>query len=133
MSKGPRPMLLSGRLLARTAWVRRRPTQRLTNFVRDRHWPSTHPTRPRLLPLRDGPGGRGVPVRVAEEPEPVAAIPGMSDFAARWLFGDGVAEGTPFAGGAAVPAEQVGESPSFLATRGGAPAKQGPAPAKQEF
>ncbi len=41
---------------------------------------------------------------------PVAAAAGMSDFAARWMFGDGAVEGTPFAGGAAADYER----PSFL-------------------
>jgi hypothetical protein len=38
----------------------------------------------------------------------------MSEFAARWLFGDGKVEGIPFASGAAVPREQAGRLPSFL-------------------
>jgi hypothetical protein len=56
------------------------------------------------------------------ESPPASAVAGMSDFAARWLFGDGQVEGTPFASGAAVPREQAGQLPSFLAARGRSPA-----------
>src|SRR6185437_168103 len=49
-------------------------------------------------------------VKPAAAAAPVIAGVGLSDFAARWMFGDGVAEGTPFAGGAAADYER----PEFL-------------------
>src|SRR5436190_7085148 len=44
--------------------------------------------------------------------QPVQAPSGFSEFAARWLFGDGQVEGVPFAGAATVGS--MGERPSFL-------------------
>jgi hypothetical protein len=58
--------------------------------------------------------------------EAMPRLPGMSDFAAQWLFGDGEAGGTPFVGGAAVPAEKAGQPPPFLASRPSPQAAQAP-------
>ena len=67
--------------------------------------------------------GRSIGRQAASAPAaaPEAALPrppGMSEFAARWIFGDGPAEGIPIAGEAAMP-ELAGESekPSFLLDR----------------
>ena len=67
--------------------------------------------------------GRSIGRQTASAPAaaPEAALPrppGMSEFAARWIFGDGPAEGIPIAGEAAMP-ELAGESekPSFLLDR----------------
>jgi hypothetical protein len=63
------------------------------------------PRRPTLAP----PSRAGAP---AENPA------GLSDFAVRWMFGDGVAEGTPFAGGAGADYDR----PSFLPGESAEPA-----------
>ena len=58
---------------------------------------------------------RAVPEAAAELPRP----PGMSEFAARWIFGDGPAEGIPIAGESAI-ADLVPvptERPSFIVDR----------------
>ncbi len=66
------------------------------------------------------------PVVAAAAAAPVAAA-GLSEFASRWMFGDGVAEGVPFAGGAAA---EYGR-PSFLEDSGdAAPAALPPSPAR---
>ena len=57
--------------------------------------------------------GRATAARpvVPEVPRP----PGMSEFAARWIFGDGPPEGIPLHGEAALANISTGERPSFLA------------------
>jgi hypothetical protein len=52
------------------------------------------------------------PARAAEA-APVLP-PGMSEFAARWIFEDGPAEGTPFAGGASIGEDDAMRPPAFL-------------------
>jgi hypothetical protein len=46
----------------------------------------------------------------AAQARPAQNPAGLSDFATRWMFGDGVAEGVPFAGGAGAEYDR----PSFL-------------------
>jgi hypothetical protein len=62
---------------------------------------------------------RGRSIGRAAAARPVAAElprpPGMSEFAARWIFGDGPAEGIPLHGEAALANITTGERPSFLA------------------
>ncbi len=91
----------------------------------------------RRRPKRLAVSRRLAPRRVYAPPAPSAQAPGsgLSDFAARWMFGDGVAEGTPFAGGAAV---EYGR-PSFLAgpdepapAARPAPRRSAPGPARIE-
>ena len=121
---------LGTRLLARVEWIDERPAARLAHSIRERHWPATHPTRPRLMPQADS--ARAEPTRMERDGDAGAGTParppGMSAFAARWLFGDGEVEGTPFAGGAAVPAERAGQIPSFLVARKPSAADPEPTP-----
>src|SRR6185437_14641504 len=84
-----------GDRLRRRRRLRRASDRRLAENVAERRRPKRLESSRRLAPR---PAVR-----------PVAAA-GLSDFAARWMFGDGVAEGTPFAGGAAADYER----PSFL-------------------
>lgn len=90
-----------GDRLRRRRRLRRASDRRLAENVAERRRPKRLESSRRLAP------------RPAVRPAvaaPVAAAAGLSDFAARWMFGDGVAEGTPFAGGAAADYER----PSFL-------------------
>jgi hypothetical protein len=89
--------------LRRRRRLRRASDRRLAENVAERRRPKRLDSSRRLAP-------RAV-VRPAAAAAPVVAAAGLSDFAARWMFGDGVAEGTPFAGGAAADYER----PSFLA------------------
>ncbi|HXB63721.1 MAG TPA: hypothetical protein VNV42_02485 [Solirubrobacteraceae bacterium] len=116
---------IAGRLLARAQRLDRRGGSRLAASVLERRRAIPAAALPRLLPVR-GDGERRVaasvgaaraPLARAAEETPGARPDGMSEFAARWLFGDGPAEGIPFAGGAAVPAEAVSGPPAFLAGR----------------
>jgi hypothetical protein len=90
-----------GDRLRRRHRVRRASDRRLARNVAERRRPKRLEASRRLAPRPS--------VRPAAAAAPVAAA-GLSDFAARWMFGDGVAEGTPFAGGAASDYER----PSFL-------------------
>jgi hypothetical protein len=91
-----------GDRLRRRRRLRRASDRRLAENVAERRRPKRLEASRRLAP-------RPV-VTPAAAAAPVAAAAGLSDFAARWMFGDGVAEGTPFAGGAAADYER----PSFL-------------------
>jgi hypothetical protein len=93
-----------GDRLRRRRRLRRVSDRRLAANVAERRRPKRLAASRRLAPRPA--------VRPLAAAAPVAAA-GLSDFAARWMFGDGVAEGTPFAGGAAVDYER----PSFLGTR----------------
>jgi predicted subunit of tRNA(5-methylaminomethyl-2-thiouridylate) methyltransferase len=67
----------------------------------------------RRRPKRLAAARRLAPRRAAFQPPAAAPAEnpgGLSDFAVRWMFGDGVAEGTPFAGGAGADYDR----PSFL-------------------
>jgi hypothetical protein len=90
-----------GDRLRRRRRLRRASDRRLAQNVVERRRPKRLESSRRLAPRPA--------VRPAAVAAPVAAA-GLSDFAARWMFGDGVAEGTPFAGGAAADYER----PSFL-------------------
>src|SRR6185437_8360379 len=90
-----------GDRLRRRRRLRRASDRRLAQNVAERRRPKRLESSRRLAPRPA--------VRPAAAAAPVAAA-GLSDFAARWMFGDGVAEGTPFAGGAAADYER----PSFL-------------------
>jgi hypothetical protein len=90
-----------GDRLRRRRRLRRASDRRLAENVAERRRPKRLESSRRLAPRPA--------VRPAATAAPVAAA-GLSDFAARWMFGDGVAEGTPFAGGASADYER----PSFL-------------------
>jgi hypothetical protein len=90
-----------GDRLRRRRRLRRASDRRLAENVAERRRPKRLEASRRLAPRPS--------VRPATAAGPVAGA-GLSDFAARWMFGDGVAEGTPFAGGAAADYER----PSFL-------------------
>jgi hypothetical protein len=88
-----------GRRLAQAVTLRRRPTRIVDSATRlARH--------------------RSFGPRTEVEQIAVPRPPGMSEFAARWIFGEGPAEGIPFGGGAAIAdlAEASGP-PSFLQER----------------
>ncbi len=71
--------------------------------------------------------GRSIATPTVARAEDKAAIPkpaGMSDFAARWIFGDGPAEGIPIAGEAALADMAPAERPSFLVERDERTAKE---------
>jgi hypothetical protein len=116
---------IAGRLLTRAQRLDRRGGSRLAASVLERRRAIPTVAVPRLLPVRaDGErrvaasvGAARAPLARAAEETPGARPDGMSEFAAKWLFGDGPAEGIPFAGGAAVPAEAVSGPPAFLAGR----------------
>src|SRR6185437_4014038 len=91
-----------GDRLRRRRRLRRASDRRLAETVAERRRPKRLESSRRLAPRPA--------VRPAAAAAPVVAAAGLSDFAARWMFGDGVAEGTPFAGGAAADYER----PSFL-------------------
>src|SRR5205085_11686628 len=93
--------------------LRRASDRRLAENVAERRRPKRLAASRRLAPR---------PVVTPAAAAPVVAAPGLSDFAARWMFGDGVAEGTPFAGGAAADYER----PAFL--EGGDEPAFGPGP-----
>ncbi|HEY3766726.1 MAG TPA: hypothetical protein VGL44_16300 [Gaiellales bacterium] len=107
-----------------------RPIAWLGSSLRSRR---AHPARPRRIaaqlaerrrPKRLEASRRLAP-RHAFAPPAAAAEPnqsGLSDFATRWMFGDGVADGTPFAGGAGADYDR----PAFL---GGEADEPAPAPA----
>ena len=94
----------------------------------------------RTVAARHLPGGLAAAARISRERVAVArgrrarpqqelpVPPGMSEFAARWIFGEGPVDGTPFAGGAAFEPEAVGP-PSFLARRVGDEPEQPEPPA----
>ena len=88
--------------LRRRRRLRRASDRRLAENVAERRRPKRLESSRRLAP-------RPL-VKPAAAAAPVVAAAGLSDFAARWMFGDGVVEGTPFAGGAAADYER----PSFL-------------------
>src|SRR6516165_245181 len=79
---------------------------------------------------------RGRSIARVESAAPAAELPrppGMSEFTARWIFGDGPAEGIPIAGEAAladmVPARS--EPPSFIVERDAAEARAAEAEASR--
>ncbi len=122
MSAHSRSAQLASRVLVRRARIGDRPARRAAELVRGRHGGAALPARPRLMPLRDPARPRvalaaSAPSHGETQPPAAPAVAGMSDFAARWLFGDGEIEGTPFASGAAIPREHVGQLPSFLSGR----------------
>ena len=131
-----RPAQLASRLLTRSARIGDRPASRLAEYVHGRHGSAALPTHPRLMPLRDA-GRPQVALAPAggsageSRPAPAPAIEGMTDFAARWLFGDGKVEGTPFTSGADVPREHVGQLPPFLSGRRQSAAPPEPEAARQ--
>src|SRR5437763_7187454 len=90
-----------GDRLRRRRRLRRASDRRLAENVAERRRPKRLAASRRLAPR---------PVVTPAAAAPVVAAAGLSDFAARWMFGDGVAAGTPFAGGAAADYER----PSFL-------------------
>jgi len=96
-----RPPASLGTRLRRRRHLRRAADRRLAETVSERRRPKRLEASRRLAP-------RGVGVAAAAAP--VAAVGGLSEFATRWMFGDGVAEGVPFAGGAAADYSR----PSFL-------------------
>ena len=59
----------------------------------------------------------GAARQVARIEEPLPRPAGMSDFAARWIFGDGPPEGIPIAGEAAMADLVPSETPSFILER----------------
>jgi hypothetical protein len=129
----PRRAQLASRVLARSARMGDRAASGLARSVRERHRLAALSTHPRLMPRRE-PGRPQVALTASteidvERPAAPPAVAGMSDFAARWLFGDGQVGGTPFASGAAVPREHAGQLPAFLAARGRPPARPQPAAA----
>ena len=106
-----------GSRLKRRRVLRRAADRRLAATVTERRRPKRMAASRRLAPR---------PVVAAAAAAPVAAA-GLSEFASRWMFGDGVAEGVPFAGGAAA---EYGR-PSFLEDSGdAAPAALPPSPAR---
>lgn len=98
---------LLGTRLRRRRLLRRAADRRLAETVSERRRPKRLAASRRLAPRA---------VAAAAVVAPDAAAGGLSDFATRWMFGDGVAEGVPFAGGAAADYGR----PSFLE----APAEQ---------
>ncbi len=74
--------------------------------------------RPKLLDTLTRLAGPRSVGRKRAETAAVQPPPGMSDFAAAWMFGDTPVRGTPFAGGATVSDR---ERPSFLAPKEPAP------------
>ncbi len=91
-----------GDRLRRRRRLRRASDRRLAGNVAERRRPKRLEASRRLAPR---------PAVRPASAAPVVAAAGLSDFAARWMFGDGNVEGTPFAGGAAADYER----PSFLA------------------
>jgi hypothetical protein len=106
-----------GARLTRRRHLRRAADRRLAETVAERRRPKRMAASRRLAP-RPAAGAAAV---VAA---PVAAS-GLSDFATRWMFGDGVAEGVPFAGGAGADYDR----PSFLEAPAEAAAAVAPRPA----
>ncbi len=127
MAERPRRASIAQRLLARARRAQDHGGARLTASVVARRRLPAQALAPRLLPQRETRGRAPMSLaRQAERPtatasEPAVAAPeGMSEFAAEWLFGEGDVQGTPFAGGAALP---VSGRPAFL------PAPNAPTPA----
>jgi hypothetical protein len=82
----------------------------LARFVTARHGPSLLESATRLS------RGRSVARRPPEEPLPFPVPPDMSEFAARWIFGSGPAEGVPFFGGGLPAGRKIApRTPAFLA------------------
>jgi hypothetical protein len=107
-----RPLLapLGRRLLERHAGHGRFAGLRLARFVAARHGPSLLESATRLS------RGRSVARRPREEPLPFPVPPDMSEFAARWIFGSGPAEGVPFFGGGLPAGREIApRTPAFLA------------------
>jgi hypothetical protein len=90
-----------GARLTRRRHLRRAADRRLAQTVTERRRPKRMAASRRLAPRPA--------VAAAVVAAPVAAS-GLSEFATRWMFGDGVAEGVPFAGGAGAEYDR----PSFL-------------------
>ena len=104
--------------------------RRLAEAVGERHEPALGPSATRLSTARlqrrsnaAAAGPRPAPVRAAEpfaapaedvvDPANEAGA-SLSDFAQRWLFGDGEVEGTPVVPGAPPPGTEDDPRPSFL-------------------
>ena len=71
--------------------------------------------------------GRSIATPTVARAAEAAAVPkpaGMSDFAARWIFGDGPPEGIPIAGEAALADMAPAERPSFLVEKDERTAKE---------
>jgi hypothetical protein len=101
---------LGRRILARRWAPALRRSVPLGHVVAARHQPVLFEASTRLARGR----ALGRKARAERDRLPGFAVPpGMSEFAARWIFGQGPAEGIPFAGGAAIGSEQVG-APTFL-------------------
>lgn len=106
---------LGRHLLARHALLGGAGGQRLDFAVAERRRPKRLEAVRRLLPQRRSPSGPGLlgPVDDAPVPRP----PGMSEFAARWLFGDGPPEGVPIDEAEALPTAPHAGEPPELPTR----------------
>jgi hypothetical protein len=91
---------LGRRLVARGKRISRAAGVRLADEVTARRQPKRLEDATRLAAGRTLPARVGRVVAAAAPPAPRPA--GMTDWAARWLFGDGPVEGVPFAGGAAL-------------------------------
>src|SRR4051812_49152818 len=103
--------------------------RRLAEALAHRHEPAVGPSATRLATARiqrrptTAAAARPAPARAAEGLAPAAepvvdpaneAGSSLSDFAQRWLFGDGEAEGTPVVPGAPPPGTEDDPRPSFL-------------------
>jgi hypothetical protein len=108
-----------GARLTRRRLLRRAADRRLAETVTERRRPKRMAASRRLAPPRPA-------AAAAVVAAPVAAS-GLSDFATRWMFGDGVAEGVPFAGGAAADYDRPSflESPAEQVTRPRPPVARG--------
>ncbi|HSI79019.1 MAG TPA: hypothetical protein VK919_00065, partial [Solirubrobacterales bacterium] len=88
--------LLGRRLLARAARARRTGGRMLARSVAAARRPAMLPVITRLVPRPDRAAGAEPPRPGGEAADaPVPRPAGMSEFAARWVFGDGPAEGVP--------------------------------------
>src|SRR5580765_8586468 len=114
-----RSRLLGNRVLARIAAPTRAGGLRLARTITAARTPERIvETSTRLA--------RGRSIMRAEAAAAAADIPrppGMSEFAARWIFGDGPAEGIPIAGEAALADVGPKETPSFIVERDAAEAR----------
>jgi hypothetical protein len=106
------------RLIDRRTRPARQGVARLAGVLLERRRPKLLSSAVRLTPARREQG------HAEQTPAVVTAPPGMSEFAASWIFGDGPAEGLPFAAAPALTAEPGGERsrPSFLAEPPATPA-----------
>jgi hypothetical protein len=94
------PVRAGGLRLARSVTAARRPERIVESVTRLARGRSIAPTR-----------------NVARFEEPLPRPAGMSEFAARWIFGDGPPEGIPIAGEAAMAELVPSETPSFIVER----------------